>query len=172
MFLRVVFLVCSLFLSGKILAADAILQMPEFFELVSINGSPVGGNLLQRARSFSLTPGDTVIELRYNDIQQADIGDSHTNFRSEAFALRFKYGLQPRRAGRSARRHPFAATQYAHSQHWRASGVGLVRSSAVRIAWRFAPIRVEGRVVLRQFHVRSGAALLRRKKTLLSPEKA
>jgi len=31
-----------------------------------------------------------------------------------------------------------------------------VRSSAVCIAWRFAPIRVEGRVVLRQFHVRSG----------------
>lgn len=69
--------------------ADITLQVPEHLEVLSINGKEVKGNLMQQSRHYSLTAGETVLELRYNDIQEASIGDSHTTFRSNPVGIGF-----------------------------------------------------------------------------------
>ena len=68
----------------------ATLDVPEFVEVQSINGAEINTGLLQRQRHYELPAGAVVVELRYNDVQAADVGDSHTNFRSAPVAVRFQ----------------------------------------------------------------------------------
>lgn len=89
MFLRLLVLIPSLMIMVSAFAADISLQIPEHFELLSINGKDVKGNFAQRARHYTLNAGETLLELRYNDIQEASVGDSHTIFRSNPVGVRF-----------------------------------------------------------------------------------
>lgn len=89
MFLRLLALISSLMITVSAIAADITLQIPEHFELLSINGKDVKGNLSQRAQHYTLGAGETLLELRYNDIQEASIGDSHTIFHSNPVGVRF-----------------------------------------------------------------------------------
>jgi uncharacterized protein YccT (UPF0319 family) len=70
--------------------ASASLHVPEHLQLLSINGQDTRGNLLNRARSYALPPGDVVLELRYSDVVEADVGDSHSNFKSPPVGIRFR----------------------------------------------------------------------------------
>lgn len=88
MFSRVLVLLLSACASIAAIA-DITLQVPEHLEVLSINGKEVKGNLMQQSRHYSLAVGETVVELRYNDIQEASIGDSHTTFRSNPVGIRF-----------------------------------------------------------------------------------
>lgn len=90
MFFRLITLTASLLMSISIYAAEITLQVPEHFELLSINGKDVKGNFAQRAKHYTLSAGETLLELRYNDIQDSSIGDSHTVFRSNPVGVRFR----------------------------------------------------------------------------------
>lgn len=77
-------------LSSLPVMAASELQVPEFFSVRSVNGVPQRADLLSRDRSLSVPEGEVLLELRYSDVVQASLGDSHTNFRSDWFAVRFQ----------------------------------------------------------------------------------
>lgn len=70
-------------------AVAARLTVPEHVEVDSINGQEVKAGLLKRSRTVELPDGPVLIELHYTDVQQAELGDSHTNFRSSPVAVSF-----------------------------------------------------------------------------------
>lgn len=109
-------LVLALFLGAAASSTWAAgLQVPEHIELLSINGQTTGGNLLSRSREYTVPDGDVVLELRYADLVPADVGDSHSNYRSEPVALRFsaeekqRYRVQAERPESESAAREFAA---------------------------------------------------------------
>lgn len=71
-------------------AVAATLAVPDYVEVQSINGAEVRAGLLQRQRQYEIAAGPVVLELRYNDVQSSELGDSHSNFRSAPVAIRFQ----------------------------------------------------------------------------------
>lgn len=70
--------------------AAATLTVPDYVEVQSINGAEVRATLLQRQRQYEIAAGPVLLELRYNDVQPSELGDSHSNFRSAPVAIRFQ----------------------------------------------------------------------------------
>lgn len=81
-------LVASLLLAP---AQAAELKVPEPFDVLSVNGADYSA-ILQTEKTLTLQPGRNVIILEYDQIFDADFGDSHDRIRSAPFALVFDLG--------------------------------------------------------------------------------
>ena len=68
------------------LAQAAELVVPEAFDVLQVNDAPFGASL-QREKRLTLAPGRHVIVLEYDQIFDADFGDSHDRISSKPFAL-------------------------------------------------------------------------------------
>lgn len=68
------------------LAQAAELVIPEPFDVLQVNDAPFGATL-QREKRLTLAPGRHVIVLEYDQIFDADFGDSHDRIESKPFAL-------------------------------------------------------------------------------------
>lgn len=68
------------------LAQAAELVIPEPFDVLQVNDTPFGATL-QREKRLTLAPGRHVIVLEYDQIFDADFGDSHDRIESKPFAL-------------------------------------------------------------------------------------
>lgn len=115
MFLRRIMMTVLLMSHIGLASAAASLELPEHLELLSINGLSTSGNLLNRTRSYTLPDGEAVLELRYADLVEAEIGDSHSNYRSQPVAIRFhaedkrRYALRAERPLTESAARKFAA---------------------------------------------------------------
>jgi len=68
------------------LAQAAELVIPEPFDVLQVNDAPFGATL-QREKRLTLAPGRHIIVLEYDQIFDADFGDSHDRIESKPFAL-------------------------------------------------------------------------------------
>lgn len=68
------------------LAQAAELVIPEPFDVLQVNDAAFGATL-QREKRLTLAPGRHVIVLEYDQIFDADFGDSHDRIESKPFAL-------------------------------------------------------------------------------------
>lgn len=140
------------------LAQAAELVIPEPFDVLQVNDAAFGATL-QREKRLTLAPGRHVIVLEYDQIFDADFGDSHDRIESKPFALVLTIAEEsvltvqdPQlRSGDEARRYANAPTLRVFDQARRELAVQVLPVQAVGDAFvtpaAAVPVAVSGQAV-------------------------
>lgn len=79
-------LLCSVFFFFSIAGQAAELQVPEQFDLLRVNGQEYK-TYFQRTKTVALHLGRNEIEMEFNQLYDAEHGDSHDRIRSKPFTV-------------------------------------------------------------------------------------